>query len=101
MGMSFDSYLEEMRAKPEHIRRRMAFGVSLAITAVIFVFWLGSMTSLGASSTGAIASAVEKAGSPGKTLVASIGSFVTDIKDIIFGPKKVIYSSIEVRPGTK
>jgi hypothetical protein len=41
-------YVEHLRSKPEHIRRRIALGSSLAIVAVIAVGW---MIALGSSGT--------------------------------------------------
>ncbi|MFA6315563.1 MAG: hypothetical protein WC648_04325 [Candidatus Paceibacterota bacterium] len=97
--MSLETYLEGLRAKPEHVKRRYAFWTSFAITALIFTFWLGSFFSIGTSSGGAVASVADKVGSPGGSMVAAVGSFASDIKDMIFGPKKIIYSSVEARPG--
>lgn len=102
--MSFQNYLENLRAKPEHVRNRFSILVSFGITAVIFMFWLSSFgTTLnnGGDKT-AVATAVTNAGSPGRTLVASVGSLFGDIRDIIFGAKKVTYTSeILVTPGKK
>jgi hypothetical protein len=97
--MTLQQRLETMRAKPEHIRKRYAFWSSFGITAVIFAFWIGSFSSFGATSQAAVASAVSKAGTPAQSLVASVGSFFTDIADIVFGPRKITYPSVEVRAG--
>lgn len=97
--MALQSYLEALRAKPEQYRKRIAFWSSLGMTAVIFAFWLGSFSVAGFSAKVAVSNAVASAGSPSQSLVASVGSFFGDIKDIIFGPKKVIYSTVEVSPG--
>ncbi len=35
--------LEQLRAKPHHIKKRIAFWTSAGITAVIFVFWVTSL----------------------------------------------------------
>jgi hypothetical protein len=35
-------HIENMRGKADHHKRRYAFGVSLGVTAVIFVFWIAS-----------------------------------------------------------
>lgn len=99
MVMSIETYLQNLRSKPEHIKRRMAFWTSFGVTAIIFMFWLGSFTAIGSSAGGSVAQAVNSVSSPGTTLVASVGSFFTDIKDIVFGPKKMVYSSVEVLPG--
>ena len=99
--MSFQEHLENIRAKPDYIRKRFSFLVSFGITAIIFVFWLGSYGIFNNTANSAVATTVNKIGSPGQSLVASVGSFFTDIRDIIFGPKKVTYTSIEVLPGRK
>lgn len=97
--MSLQDHIENLRAKPEHIRKRYSFSISLGITAIIFAFWLSSF---GNHSNDAVASAVNKIGTPGHSMIAGVGSFFVDIKDIIFGPKKVNYTSnIEVKPGRK
>ena len=97
--MNFQAKLENLRAKPEHIRRRYAFWTSLGLTAIIFVFWLASFSSWGASSSEVVANVVEKSGTPAQSLLAGVGSVFTDLSDIIFGPKKVEFSSVEVLPG--
>ncbi len=96
--MSLQTTLEKMRAKPDHVRTRIAFWSSFGITAVIFTFWLASFSVTGTPNK-AVASAVEKAGAPGQSLVASVGSFFVDIKDMIFGSKKIKYAEVEVIPG--
>jgi cell shape-determining protein MreC len=68
---------------------------------VIFAFWLSSFTSFNATPQKAIASAMDKVGSPGQSLIAGVGSFFADIKDLFFGSKKITYSEIEVGPGRK
>ncbi|MFA6601653.1 MAG: hypothetical protein WCT02_02220 [Candidatus Paceibacterota bacterium] len=99
--MTVQTYIETLRAKPPHIRKRYSFLASLGITLVIFAFWLGSFSSFGKTSQSAVAQAAHKAASPGASLVASVGSLFTDIKDIIFGPKKMTFSTVEVKPGKK
>lgn len=99
--MNFQTHLEDLRAKPEHIRKRYAFWGSFGFTAIIFAFWLGSFSvNIGGQTTTA-ASAVDRAGTPGQSLVASVGTFFGDIKDMIFGPSKVTYSTVEIGPGKK
>lgn len=88
-----------MRAKPEHVRRRFAFWSSLGFSVIVFAFWLSSFTTMGSSAKTTVAQAVNKAGTPAQSLVASVGSFFYDIKDMIFGPKKINYATVEVSPG--
>ena len=94
-----EAHIERLRAKPEHIRRHIAFWTSLGITLVVFTFWIGSRTGVNESASTTIADAVNRAGTPASSLVASVGSLFGDIKDAIFTPKKVQYSNIEVRAG--
>lgn len=99
--MSLHARLEELRSKPEHVRKRMAFWSSLGITAVIFAFWLSGVTSAGSNikTEGVLASVAEKAGPPAQSLTASVGSLFADIRDLIWTPKRVEYGTIEVVPG--
>jgi len=100
--MSLQTYIESLREKPDHIRTRYAFLTSLGITAIIAAFWVGSFTQLGQSTQSQVATAISTSvGTPGQTLVASVGSFFNDIKEIIFGSKKVTYSSVEVSAGRR
>ena len=99
--MNFQDYLEKLRSKPDHIRKRYSFFISFVITAIIFVFWISSFGLNSSDNSQNLAKTIDKAGSPGLSLVASVGSFLGDIKEIFFGAKKVQYSSIEVIPGRK
>jgi hypothetical protein len=38
-------HLERLRAKPHHVRRQIAFGTSLAVTALVAVGWMGALLS--------------------------------------------------------
>lgn len=96
--MSWESYLENLRSKPEETRKRIAFWSSFGITALIFVFWLASYDSAAWSSNSQLA---KKAETPAQSLTASVGSIFTDIKEIFFKPKKVVYPQIEVVGGDK
>ena len=97
--MNLNAHLENLRSKPDHVRKHIAFWSALGITAVIFAFWSASFTVSGSHAKNAVAQAVDKVDSPAVSLVASVGGFFGDIKDIIFGPRKVTYSEIEVSPG--
>lgn len=97
--MSIQSHLQNLRSKPEHIRKQIAFWSAFGITLIIFVFWVASFTTLGKSTGQAVAHAVQQAGTPAQSLTASVAGFFTDIKDLIFTPKKITYSDIEVAPG--
>lgn len=38
-------HLERLRAKPHHVRRQIAFGTSLVVTALVAVGWMGALLS--------------------------------------------------------
>jgi hypothetical protein len=99
--MTIQAYLENIRAKPDHVRQKIAFWSAFGLTAVIFAFWLASFSFVGAPAKATVASAVSEAGAPGQSMVASVGGFFGDIKDLFFGTKTVTYSDIEVTPGNK
>ncbi len=96
-------HIENMRSKPEHVRRRYAFVVSFSITAVIFFGW---MASYGLSSSPVLtqknADGESSVEAPVSTLTASVVGAYDDIKSIFFGSNKVDYSSgIEVTAGER
>ncbi len=97
--MNLQSYLENLRAKPDHIKKRYAFWSSLSFTAVVFAFWISSFSSWGSEASQNVAKTVDKVGTPAQSMIAGVGSFFVDIKDMIFGAKKIRYTSIEVVPG--
>ncbi|OHA16716.1 MAG: hypothetical protein A3C79_00020 [Candidatus Taylorbacteria bacterium RIFCSPHIGHO2_02_FULL_45_28] len=99
--MALQTTLENLRAKPEHIRKRVAFWTSFGITAIIFAFWLASFSITGSTANTAVATAVAKAGNPGSSLIAGVGNFFVDIKEMIFGARKIKYSEVEVRAGDR
>ena len=95
------TYLENLRAKPEHERKRFAFWSSLGVTAVIAAFWLASFTGINIGAESAVSSAVAKAGTPAQSLVAGVSAFGGDIWSMLTGPKKISYAEIQVTPGKK
>lgn len=99
--MSIQSFIDKLSQKPEHIRKRYSFFISFCITGIIFMFWISSFSFPNSSKDQALASVIEKVDTPGQSLIASVGSLFIDIRDIVFGPKKVTYSSVEVGPGRK
>ena len=44
-----DSHLEQLRKRPDHHKRRIAFGISAFITSLIFVVWLSVLLPKNAS----------------------------------------------------
>jgi len=99
--MSLQSIINKISEKPDHIRKRYSFLISFGITAVIFVFWISSFSFVKSPADKALAKAMNNIDTPAQSLVASVGSFFTDIKEIFFGSKKVKYTTIEVKPGRK
>lgn len=99
--MSFQTYLENLRSKPEHVQKRYAFWTSFGLTAIIFVFWISSFSVSNSTARGVVAKAVEKAGGPGSSMIAGVGNFFVDVKEMIFGTKKIVYKEVEVRAGDK
>jgi hypothetical protein len=99
--MSLQSIIQNLSEKPDHIRKRYSLLISFGVTAVIFVFWLSSFNFVSDPQDRIMASAIEGVDTPSQSIVASVGALAIDIKDMIFGPKKVKYSTIEVVPGRK
>ena len=101
--MNIQAHIENLKTKPEHVRKQIALWSSAVVTLVIFLFWLAATTGLSSSATSsasaAVANAVDNAGAPAQSMLASVSSLFGDIKDILFTPKKITYSSIEASPG--
>jgi hypothetical protein len=97
--MSFATYIENLRSKSDSAKKQIAFWSSFGITAIIFVFWLASFNVFGGSNHATVAEAVNKASAPSQSLVASVGGFFGDIKNLFFAPRKVTYTDIQVSPG--
>lgn len=97
--MSLQTTLDNLRAKPEHVRKRYAFWSSFSVTAVIFAFWLGSFSSINIGAKQQVANVVDKTGTPAQSLVAGVGAFGQNVWELIFGAKKIEYAEIEAVPG--
>lgn len=65
------------------------------------MFWLGSFSTTGTAAKGAVAATVNKVASPGSSLIAGVGNFFVDVKEMIFGAKKITYTEVEVSAGRK
>ncbi len=102
--MAIKDHIETLRAKPEHVRRRIAFWSAFGFSALVFMFWISSFKSLSITATAAqptvAAVTADKAPSPGSSLVAGVGNLGKDIWELIFGAKKVEYSEVQVLPGS-
>ena len=99
--MKIHSHLALLRSKPEHVRRRVAFWASFGITALIFVFWLASFSAVGLPASSSVAKALGEVNTPAQSMVAAVGSLAGNLKDRIFGPKKVEFSTVEVMAGER
>jgi hypothetical protein len=99
--MNLQTYLEDLRGRPEHKRRKIALWWSGGLTAVIFLFWISSLSVTQISAKQAVSTAIQKTGSPAQSLVAGVGAFTGDIWSMIVGPKKITYSTVEVLPGNR
>lgn len=100
--MGIADYIEHLREKPEHVRNRYAFWTALGVTLVIAIFWVSSFSFTDFSSRhDSVAETVKKVGSPGASMIAGVGDFVGDIWSMIVGPKKVVFSEVQVTPGLK
>lgn len=97
--MNIISYIENLKEQPEHARRKVAFWWAFGITGAIFLFWLASFDFAGKSVRTSAAAVAEQVGAPGASIVAGTGALVGDIWSSIVGPKKVMYSEVQVLPG--
>lgn len=94
-------YIENLRGKPEHVRKRFAFIVSFSFSFLLFAGWI--FTSYGLKSSPILAEkssesvAVEK---PVSSLTASAIGVFDDIKAMFAGSNKAEYvSELEVEAG--
>jgi hypothetical protein len=97
--MSLVSYIDHLRTKPVHVRRRIAFWTSAGTTALIFMFWVASYTALGTNAKNTAAQVADRFETPTQTLTASVGAFFDDVRGIFLKPKKIEYKPVEVYPG--
>lgn len=95
--MTFDSYLQNLRAKPDHEKKRFAFWTSFGFTAIIFAFWIASFSTNLSTQNSVIA----KADTPAQSLVASVSGFFGGIVDYFITPRTIEYSEVEVVAGDK
>ena len=82
--MHIRDYIEDLRSRPEHIRRRIALGSSFGITALVGAGWLVALTSSGvlalsspaqAPETRDLTTAVEKTQSSFSDLLGAASAF--------------------------
>ncbi len=67
MAKNLKHHLTTLRQKPEHVRRRVAVGASVGVTALVAVIWAGTLAATGAlaiggglGTTGSDAGGIEK-----------------------------------------
>ncbi len=75
--MHLRDYIEHLKTKPEHVRRRIALGSSAGITALVFVGWLAA---LGASGTLAFDAPAEN---PTSDLAAAAASTKSNFSSLL------------------
>lgn len=96
--MKLQNHIDNLRQKPEAYRRRFAFWSAFGITAIIGLFWLGSITGINIQASQAVSLSVSRAGTPAQSLMAAVGALAGDVWSLATGPSKVEYASIEVQP---
>ena len=91
-----ENHIVRMREKPIHVRKQYAFLVSLAVTLIIFGFWIASFGVQTVTSAQGI-----QTPSPLSSLTAGVGDGFTYVKELFFGANKTTYSSdnVEVTGG--
>ena len=95
-----NDYIENLKQKPEHVRKRFAFTVAFAFTFIVFAGWMASYS---LKSSPVLADKDSNVDAPVSTLTASVVGAYNDIKNIIFGSNEAEYSSdfIEVSGGKR
>jgi hypothetical protein len=73
--MPLTRHIEDVRQRPEHIRRQIALGVAALITAIIALIWLGTSVATGAFALKGSSFADATSGAPTKQFAASTGGF--------------------------
>lgn len=100
--MGLVAYVENLREKPEHVRKRAAFLWSFGLTAIVALFWLGSFTDIGIGAKGRTQQMIaEQVITPSETLIAGAGDLVNTIWSKIVKPKKVEFAEVQVLPGKR
>ena len=92
-----NNYIDNLKSKPEHVKKRFAFLVSFVFSFVVFAGWIASY---GFKSSPVLADK-EKVDAPVSSLTASVIGAYEDIKNMIFGANKMQYEEnvIEVSGG--
>lgn len=93
-------YIEKIKTKPEHVKRRFAFMVSFAISFMIFAGWIASYSFKSSAIIAKDNTLIDK---PVSSLTASVIGVYDDVKNIFFGSNKSEYSSdvIQISGGNR
>jgi hypothetical protein len=79
-------YIENLRNKPEHHRKRVTLGVSTLVTAVVFVVWLSVLLPHGSNQVVARNEPeAPQVGTPVATLKTGVAQVFTAIKSLFSG----------------
>jgi len=102
------NYIENLKTKPEHVKKRFAFIVSLSFTFLVFAGWIASYGFSGSSAVVATLDAnsnEEKAivEAPVSSLKATALGAWSDIKNLFLGSNNTEYSqdAIEISGGKR
>lgn len=97
---TYHQHLQHLRTKPDHVKQRIAFVTSLSISAIIFVFWIVSL-SVGGISTDTVAAkkAEVNAPSPFSSLSASVSDAVGSLGTAFSGFFSSVFPSSQ-KPAT-
>ncbi|MEN9647934.1 MAG: hypothetical protein RLY57_738 [Candidatus Parcubacteria bacterium] len=91
-------HLENLRAKPDSVKRRIAFFTSLGITLVILLFWVISFN----IQTNSVSASTAQIDTPASSLTATVSDAWGVVKNIFVGSSSVkpANDAIEVSAGT-
>ncbi len=101
------NYINNLKTKPEHIRKRFAFMFASTLTFIVFAGWIASS---GLVTNKTISKNTDRKSSQGTSIDKPISSLSataigawSDIKSIFFGSNKVEFTndSIEILPGNR
>ena len=106
--MNLNKHIENLKTKPDHIKKRVAFLISFSFSFMVFTGWI--VSSYGISSSPTLANNTENSDAnatlveaPVSSLTASAVNAWTDIKKIIFGSSNTNASSnnLEIKGGSR
>lgn len=99
-------HLETLRAKPEHIKRRIAFFSSLSISLLILFVWVVSFQIQSSAEVAQANNDDSSIKTPAVTLSANVSDAWDSLKEVISGAFKgsknsATNNSLEVVPGNR